>query len=64
MLAVTSCLLTIYLTKSTTFITRKESGVLAPDFVEPSEASKTPDPLVEPKRKVMYYVRCPKAPCI
>ncbi|KAJ8475169.1 hypothetical protein ONZ45_g15702 [Pleurotus djamor] len=31
-LAVISSLLTIYLTDSTTFVTRKESGVLAPEF--------------------------------
>lgn len=45
-LALISCLLTIYLTKSTTFVTRKESGVLSPDFEDAPAA---------PKRKVMYY---------
>ncbi|KAJ7096255.1 clc channel [Mycena epipterygia] len=52
LLATTSCLLTLFLTNSTTFVTRKESGVLAPGF------SDTPEPTSEtelPKRKVMYY---------
>lgn len=54
-LAFLSCILTIFLTNSTTFITRKESGVLAPEFSDPSEA-KPGSSTVEPKRKVMYYV--------
>ncbi|KAF5370652.1 hypothetical protein D9758_001997 [Tetrapyrgos nigripes] len=33
LLAFVSCLLTIYLTNSTTFVTRKESGVLSPEFL-------------------------------
>lgn len=53
LLALVSCLLTIYFTASTSFMTRKESGVLAPDFDcqddSPSSAR------VEPKRKTMYY---------
>ncbi|KAG7098607.1 hypothetical protein E1B28_000530 [Marasmius oreades] len=48
-LALTSCLLTIYLTNSTTFVTRKESGVLSPEF-DPS----TPNGAA-PRRKVMFY---------
>ncbi|KAF5385897.1 hypothetical protein D9615_002221 [Tricholomella constricta] len=54
-LALTSTLLTIYLTNSTTFVTRKESGVLAPDFPGSVTSSKDrPLPAVS-KRKVMYY---------
>ncbi|KAK1230447.1 hypothetical protein PQX77_006457 [Marasmius sp. AFHP31] len=49
-LALVSCLLTIYLTNSTTFVTRKESGVLSPDF---DPANNSPEP--HPKRKVMFY---------
>ncbi|KAJ6593967.1 clc channel [Mycena capillaripes] len=51
-LATLSCLLTLFLTNSTTFVTRKESGVLAPGFAD------TPEPASQselPKRKVMYY---------
>ncbi|KAF8210342.1 chloride channel [Mycena galopus ATCC 62051] len=48
-LATLSCLLTLLLTNSTTFSTRKESGVLAPGFAD------GPDPGSQPKRKVMYY---------
>lgn len=57
-LALTSALLTIYLTNSTTFVTRKESGVLAPDFPGSVDGSKGPTPVPVSKRKVMYYVRC------
>ncbi|KAF9070548.1 chloride channel [Rhodocollybia butyracea] len=46
LLAVTSCWLTLFLTKSTTFVTRKESGVLGPGFRDESDA---------PPRKVFYY---------
>ncbi|KAJ7579113.1 chloride channel [Mycena floridula] len=53
-LALVSCLLTLYLTNSTTFITRKESGVLAPDFPDPSEP-KDQAAVPESRRKVMYY---------
>ncbi|KAJ7703130.1 chloride channel [Mycena rosella] len=52
LLATISCLLTLYLTNSTTFVTRKESGVLAPGFADvPGPSNKTE----LPKRKVMYY---------
>ncbi|KAG6832600.1 hypothetical protein H0H92_014436 [Tricholoma furcatifolium] len=49
-LAFISSYLTISLTKSTTFVTRKESGVLSPDF--PGTAA---NPQSNAKRKVMYY---------
>lgn len=50
-LALVSCLLTIYLTKSTTFVTRKESGVAGSSLrTEGTDASATP-----PARKVLYY---------
>ena len=48
-----SSLLTIYLTNSTTFVTRKESGVLRPDFSSPGKDR--PSETVR-KRMVMYYV--------
>ncbi|KAJ3790799.1 chloride channel [Lentinula aff. detonsa] len=47
-LAVSSCWLTLLLTKSTSFVTRKESGVLGPDFQDGSEATAV-------HRKVFYY---------
>ncbi|KIY46768.1 hypothetical protein FISHEDRAFT_66304 [Fistulina hepatica ATCC 64428] len=50
LLALVSCLLTLYLTKSTTFMTRKESGVLGPGFVEKTENSST-----QRDRRVFYY---------
>ncbi|KAF7321607.1 Chloride channel protein [Mycena kentingensis (nom. inval.)] len=50
-LASASCFLTLYLTNSTTFITRKESGVLAPDFADNPELPGRE----KPTRKVMYY---------
>ncbi|KAJ7084448.1 chloride channel [Mycena belliarum] len=52
LLATISCLLTLFLTNSTTFVTRKESGVLAPGFTD------APEPVSQtelPKRRVMYY---------
>lgn len=57
-----SALLTIHLTASNSFITRKDSGVLAPDFAGAIEGQKAASvPAGEPKRKVMYYVcmECP-----
>ncbi|TFK25687.1 voltage-gated chloride channel [Coprinopsis marcescibilis] len=48
-LSLTSCLLTIYLTNSTTFVTRKESAVV-PDPWDPKNPSENP-----PGRKVLYY---------
>ncbi|KAL1701528.1 chloride channel [Schizophyllum commune] len=50
-LAFLSCILTLYLTKSTTFVTRKESGILSPAF----EGDEPKDKPAAPKRKVMYY---------
>ncbi|KAG6903056.1 hypothetical protein C0995_007489 [Termitomyces sp. Mi166 len=52
-LALISTLLTIYLTNSTTFVTRKESGVLSPDF--PGTAANLKDQTSNAKRRVMYY---------
>ncbi|KAH9485429.1 H(+)/Cl(-) exchange transporter 5 [Psilocybe cubensis] len=49
-LAATSCLLTIYLTNSTTFVTRKESG-----SGSRSDNAKGAKSSAEPKRKVMFY---------
>ncbi|KAJ3896879.1 chloride channel [Lentinula edodes] len=48
LLAVSSCWLTLLLTKSTSFVTRKESGVLGPDFHDGSETTAAP-------RKIFYY---------
>ena len=48
-LALVSCLLTIYLTNSTTFITRKE-------LVADEDIREYKGVVPEPKRKVMYYV--------
>ncbi|KAI0929941.1 hypothetical protein AcV5_006776 [Taiwanofungus camphoratus] len=57
LLAVTSALLTICLTASTSFVTRKDSGVLAPDFADDGVDPKVPTTSSEsePKRKVLYY---------
>ncbi|OCH93772.1 hypothetical protein OBBRIDRAFT_748976 [Obba rivulosa] len=55
-LATISALLTVHLTASTTFVTRKDSGVLAPDFATAdTDWHKVSDALTEPKRKVLYY---------
>ena len=54
--AVISSLLTIYLTASNSFATRKDSGVRGSSFAHAEEAkdpSATPPPH---KRRVMYYV--------
>ncbi|KAJ3575087.1 hypothetical protein NP233_g1329 [Leucocoprinus birnbaumii] len=51
-LAGTACALTLLFTKSTTFTTRKESGVLKPEFANPQTPA---DPSLAPKRKIMYY---------
>lgn len=53
LLASTSSLLTIYLTESTSFITRKESGVLSPHFDKRGE--QTASSSSQPKRGVMFY---------
>ncbi|KII92590.1 hypothetical protein PLICRDRAFT_102840, partial [Plicaturopsis crispa FD-325 SS-3] len=54
LLAVVSGLLTIHLTASSSFLTRKESGVLAPGF---NDNNKDEESTVasEPKRKISYY---------
>ncbi|KAH7926727.1 hypothetical protein BV22DRAFT_1032594 [Leucogyrophana mollusca] len=52
LLATTSCLLTIHLTASTSFVTRKESGVLAPGFR--GDGKYSPSSHSEPKRKLYY----------
>lgn len=56
-LALVSAILTIYLTASTSFVTRKDSGVLSPDFATPTEDSKLFKQPSEshPKRKALYY---------
>ncbi|KAF6761215.1 voltage-gated chloride channel [Ephemerocybe angulata] len=52
LLALASCLLTLYLTDSTTFVTRKESGVASTQ----AQMDKDSDGSVpQPQRKVMYY---------
>ncbi|KZT71831.1 hypothetical protein DAEQUDRAFT_749819 [Daedalea quercina L-15889] len=54
--AVVSAVLTIRLTSSNSFVTRKDSGVLAPDFADAGGDQKAASvPAGEPKRKVMYY---------
>lgn len=56
-LALVSSILTIYLTASTSFVTRKDSGVLSPDFAPPTEYAKvfTPPSQSPAKRKILYY---------
>ncbi|KAJ3504402.1 hypothetical protein NLJ89_g7954 [Agrocybe chaxingu] len=51
-LALLSCLLTLYLTNSTTFVTRKEVGNMPLAFDQDTKRQKVQ---AEPKRKVMYY---------
>ncbi|KAI0709544.1 chloride channel [Cerioporus squamosus] len=53
-LAVVSALLTIYLTASTTFVTRKDSGVLSSTFATGDDAKAVTDPPPQ-ARKVLYY---------
>ncbi|KAK0484376.1 chloride channel [Armillaria luteobubalina] len=55
LLALFSCLLTIYLTNSSSFVTRKESGVLAPDFTDHRQSLKDTLTAPGPKRKVAFY---------
>ncbi|KDR75843.1 hypothetical protein GALMADRAFT_248571 [Galerina marginata CBS 339.88] len=52
LLALMSCLLTIYLTNSTTFVTRKEA---APTHADHNSGFKVLKHAQEPKRKTMYY---------
>ncbi|KAF8633290.1 hypothetical protein AX17_004465 [Amanita inopinata Kibby_2008] len=56
LLALLSCLLTIYLTNSSTFVTRKESGVLSPNFPDLQYSIKDANNTQRPtKRRIMYY---------
>ncbi|KAK0486090.1 chloride channel [Armillaria novae-zelandiae] len=55
LLALFSCFLTIYLTNSSSFVTRKESGVLAPDFTDHRQSLKDTLSAPGPKRKVAFY---------
>ncbi|KAG8967232.1 hypothetical protein FRC03_010476 [Tulasnella sp. 419] len=56
LLATSSSLLTIYLTASTSFVTRKESG-FAPEFTSESKDRKQETPVEGARnRKVLYYV--------
>ncbi|GBE80600.1 hypothetical protein SCP_0303150 [Sparassis crispa] len=56
-LAVISCLLTIHLTASTSFVTRKDSAVVPPEYAHGEGDQKVLDNPngAEQKRKVMYY---------
>ncbi|KAI0084872.1 chloride channel [Irpex rosettiformis] len=55
-LALTSCFLTLHLTASTSFVTRKDSGVLSSGFSEENKDQKVDAvPVTQPKRKVLYY---------
>lgn len=54
--ATISCLLTIHLTASNSFVTRKDSGVLGPSFAEADEIKERNDVQSPQKREVMYYV--------
>ncbi|KAH8108015.1 chloride channel [Cristinia sonorae] len=54
-MALISCLLTINLTASTSFVTRKESGVLSDSFAESQEQLEAKTSETEPKRRVLYY---------
>ncbi|KAG6333678.1 hypothetical protein ID866_5408 [Astraeus odoratus] len=53
LLATLSSLLTIYLTASTSFLTRKDSGVLSPLFA--TDGKSVPSIASPPKRQVLYY---------
>ena len=57
-LAVVSSLLTIYLTASTSFVTRKDSGVLSSTFATGDDNKSLANPPA-PARKVLFYVRKP-----
>lgn len=54
-MAIISSILTLKLTASTSFVTRKESGVLSEQFAhdEPKAGGAAG---AEPKRRVLYYV--------
>ena len=55
-MALVSCLLTIHLTASNTFVTRKESGVLSDAFAESQENLQSKESAGEPKRRILFYV--------
>ncbi|KAA1473891.1 hypothetical protein DENSPDRAFT_780653 [Dentipellis sp. KUC8613] len=57
LLALISSLLTLHFTASTSFVTRKDSGVLSPDFANDDEDVKASAPPTDKpsKRKIMYY---------
>ncbi|TFY72949.1 hypothetical protein EVG20_g64 [Dentipellis fragilis] len=57
LLALISSLLTLHFTASTSFVTRKDSGVLSPDFANKDEDGKVSAPPADnpSKRKIMYY---------
>ncbi|KAI0310925.1 chloride channel [Amylostereum chailletii] len=57
LLAGASATLTIALTASTSFVTRKDSGVLSADFANEDDTSKVSAPPTDhpAKRKIMYY---------
>ncbi|KAL4078358.1 chloride channel [Scleroderma yunnanense] len=54
LLATASCLLTIYLTASTSFLTRKEPGVLSP-LIDNHKGKQDLSSVSQPKRQVLYY---------
>ncbi|KAI0744080.1 chloride channel [Daedaleopsis nitida] len=54
-LAIVSSLLTIHLTASTSFVTRKDSGVLSSTFASGDDAKGISHPPPGGNRKVMYY---------
>ncbi|KIM69743.1 hypothetical protein SCLCIDRAFT_19531 [Scleroderma citrinum Foug A] len=61
-LATTSCLLTIYLTRSTSFLTRKESGVLSPQYVHSNKGKRDISSASQAGRRVLYYAAGPGVP--
>ena len=55
-MAFISCILTLKLTASTSFVTRKESGVLSEEFAGGETKAAATSAGAEPKRRVLYYV--------
>ncbi|KIM40078.1 hypothetical protein M413DRAFT_446233 [Hebeloma cylindrosporum] len=55
LLALSSCLLTIYLTNSSTFVTRKEIASVANTTGGLGQVFRSSKSTPEPKRKIMYY---------
>ena len=62
-LAIVSALLTINLTASTSFITRKDSGVLSSTFAAGDGVKSQASAPGTAGRKVLYYVRKPMLSC-